>query len=400
MSTNTLRVMTWVVCVGWTFAAQTKLSDSEAPLWTEEIQQDLSNYAGVSFVNNEKLLAYEVDSSGQLSSRESPQIASAFRLHVSLVDARSGKLILSRDWGTRLHNTEVQVTTGGVLVKTGSGGIMKMYSPDFAQARDLPLTLDTNGTYYTSVSASGQTVAISHYFQKEHNYISHIDVLDANTLKIRRSWDQYPPFFHLSMSDEKFATAHNGVVALAEFGTTDHSKVLAVLDASKQRCAAGGSGLSMVYDESIVLRDCKEVLLVTASGVSSSLDAFNGRGSTAAPGAECRSYNSEISRKSAVASGARFVALTLPSLTIKKPLLAEWHTCLDGLQIAVYDLAIKKRIFTVNVDPLPKNDYDFALSPDGSKLAILNDRRISVYSVPVQSAEHTDTKRVAVDQVL
>ena len=166
MSTNTLRVMTWVLCVGWTFAAQTKLSDSEAPLWTEEIQQDLSHYGGVSFLNNEKLLAYEVDSSGQLSSRESPQIASAFRLHISLLDARSGRLILSRDWGTRLHNTEVQVTTGGVLVKTGSGGIMKMYSPDFTQARDLPLAQDTNGAYYTSVSASGQTVAISHYLTR------------------------------------------------------------------------------------------------------------------------------------------------------------------------------------------------------------------------------------------
>jgi len=33
---------------------------------------------------------------------------------------------------------------------------------------------------------------------------------------------------------------------------------------------------------------------------------------------------------------------------------------------------------------LPKSDYDFALSPDGSKLAVLNDRSVSLYAVPIQ----------------
>lgn len=67
----------------------------------------------------------------------------------------------------------------------------------------------------------------------------------------------------------------------------------------------------------------------------------------------------------------------------KNRLLAETQVSITTTQIAVYDLTLKRRILTVNVDPLPKNDYDFALSPDGSKLAILNDRRVSVYSVPV-----------------
>jgi hypothetical protein len=48
-------------------------------------------------------------------------------------------------------------------------------------------------------------------------------------------------------------------------------------------------------------------------------------------------------------------------------------------------------VLTAEVSPLPKRDYDFSLSPDGSKLAILNDRKVSVYSVPIQSTEKTDT---------
>ncbi|MHB1938325.1 MAG: hypothetical protein ACYCOR_17325 [Acidobacteriaceae bacterium] len=383
-----------LLSVGWALASQSKLPDNKNPVWTEEILRDIgsspvlldSNRAGLSFLDDESLLVYEVNQTGQLASRESPEIASAFRLHVSLVDVRSGRLILSREWGTRLHSTAIQVTTGGVLVKTG--GIVKLYSPDFAQARDLPFALDPNGSYFTSVSASGKTIVISHYFQKEHNYISHLDVLDANTLKIRRSWDQDPPIFHFSMSDERFATAHDGVVAMTKFERAGRSTVVTVLGALKQGCAAGGVGPSVVSDELIVLRDCKEVLLLTVAGVAHSLDAFNGRGSTAVPGNRCKPYNAGISGKVAVASGgARFVALTLPVLKIKKPLLAEWRTCLDGLKIAVYDLTLKRRILVVDIDPLPKNDYDFAMSPDGSKLAVLNDRDVSIYSVPVQSVE-------------
>jgi hypothetical protein len=396
ISSNVLRRTMGVIIAGTICSAQTKLPNNEAPRWTKEILQDLggapvlldSNRAGVSFLDDEKLLVYEVTPTGRLSSRESPEISSAFRLHVSLLDAGSGGFILNREWGTRLHSTAVQVTTGGVLVKTG--GIVKMYSRDFSQARDLPFALDPNGNYFTSVSATGKTIVISHYFQKDHNYISHINVVDASTSKIRSSWDQYPPIFHFSMSDERFVTAHDGVVATTEFDSTGGSKVVAVLAALKQGCAAGGVGPSVVSDDLMVLRDCNEVLVLTAAGVSSALDPFNGRGSTAASAARCTPYNAGISGKVAVASGgARFVALTLPALKIKKPLLAEWRTCLEGLQIVVYDLTLKQSMLRVSVDPLPKNDYDFALSPDGSKLAILNDRNVSVYSVPVHSDRPT-----------
>jgi len=78
--------------------------------------------------------------------------------------------------------------------------------------------------------------------------------------------------------------------------------------------------------------------------------------------------------------------LSLPAIDIKKHLLTEPSVCLTGLQVAVYDLSRKQRVFTVDVDPFPKNDYDFALSPNGSKLAVLNDRRVSVYSVPVPAS--------------
>ena len=269
---------------------------------------------------------------------------------------------------------------------------MRLYSPDFAQARELPLALDPDRSFFTNVSASGKTIVISRIVEKQHDFFSHVDVFDANTLKIRRSWDLHPRLYdNPSISDERIAIAYGHGIALSDFGSTDWSTVL---DVPKQRCAAGSGAPTMVSNELIVLRDCKEVLLLTATGISSPLGAFNGGDSAGAPSAQCEPYDGRISDKAAVASGARLVALTLPTLNIKKHLLTETRACLAGLQVAVYALALKKQVLTVNVDPLPKHDYDFALSPDGSKLAILNDRNVSIRSVPGQSTEHTDPVRL------
>jgi hypothetical protein len=388
---------------GCILAAQ-PTSLAQSPIWSQEVLPDLgrtrpgtsphlldgSNAAGVALLNAQ-LIMYFVEPTERLSSRKSPEISSAFQLRVFLLDTKSGKQILTRDWGTRRHDSAVQITSGGVLVKTGA--IVKLYSTDFAQSRDLPLALDPNGSYFTSVSASGKTIAISHYFKKEKNWISHIDVLDASSLKIRASWDQDPPIFYLSMSDERFITINpfRRIVSLTQFGNTSQSKAVPTAGALGRGCPPGGIGVKMVSDESIVLEGCNKVLLLNPSGVSSALDAFADNASAGPASSQCGTYIPSMFNKMAmVASGAPFVALSLPAIKVKKHLLTEPSVCLTGLQVAVYDLTLKQRVFTVNVDPLPKNDYDFALSPDGSKLVILNDRNVSVYSVPVQP-EHTDT---------
>ena len=384
----------WIV--GCILAAQ-PTSLRQSPDLSQEVLPDLShtrpgvaphllgssNRAGVAFLRDGQLIVYAVEPTGQLSSRKSPELSSAFELRVSLLDVKSGKQILKRDWGTRPHDSAVQITTGGVLVQTG--GIVKLYSPDFTEARDLPLTLDPNGKYFTSVSATGDTIAISHYFKKEQNWISHIDVVDASTLKIRSSWDQDPPIFYLSMTDERFITKDpfHRIVYLTRFGNTSQSKAVPLVGALRQGCPRG-IGFKMVSDESIVLWDCNEVLLLSRSGVFSALDSFTDSASAGPAGSQCGTYTPSMFNKVAmVASDAPLVALSLPAIKVKKHLLTEPSVCLTGLQVAVYDLSRKQRVFTVDVDPLPKNDYDLALSPDGSKLAVLNDRRVSVYSVPV-----------------
>lgn len=51
-------------------------------------------------------------------------------------------------------------------------------------------------------------------------------------------------------------------------------------------------------------------------------------------------------------------------------------------EVVVYDLIRRLRVLTVEVTSQPKGAYGFALSPDGSKLAILKDHVVSEYSIP------------------
>jgi hypothetical protein len=84
-----------------------------------------------------------------------------------------------------------------------------------------------------------------------------------------------------------------------------------------------------------------------------------------------------------ISKDGQVVALSLNTIQIARKILAEPSEVPVATRVAVYDLSLRKRILTINVSPLPKNDYDFALSPSGSKLAILSDRQVSVYTVLV-----------------
>jgi hypothetical protein len=85
-----------------------------------------------------------------------------------------------------------------------------------------------------------------------------------------------------------------------------------------------------------------------------------------------------------ISRNARFIALTWEDLETEKHIVSEETERMLATGIQVFDLLLKKRVVIADVSPLPKYDYGFALSADGSKLAILNDRRVTVCRVAVQ----------------
>jgi hypothetical protein len=377
--------------VSWAAVPESKPVDANAPIWKNDIVPDLGrvqtrnellldrNRAGLAFLNNQQLIVYAVyQRLGELSSRKSPEQTSPFRLNVWILDSKSGDVKAQKEWRTRRHDSAVQATSGGVLVKTG--GLVRLYSPDFTHVRDLPLPLDANARILTSVSTSGKTIMVDRLPPKILNaFHDHFDVLDAISLTNRYSWDQSPPLY------SRYSISDTGIVTATSDGRTinstyfGNSRWQVLLDDPQQTCLGGRP--TLVTDELVVMH-CKDlIVLTTSSGVSYTLPIDLGGTTDTVPTEICESYGEGLGDKTSVAPASHVIALSLPILRIKKHFLQETTTCLAGLRVIGFDLAQKKQNLTLNVDPLPKNDYDFALSPDGSMLAILNDRRVSVYSV-------------------
>ena len=181
------------------------------------------------------------------------------------------------------------------------------------------------------------------------------------TMKIRYSWNESPPLYHhYSISDKEMAAVNlvRNFIEVAEFGTSRWTRVAE----PQGHCAS--MNMPTLYTNRQFVYGCDKLIAMSTEGHILMTDPF--------------AKGQVSSDKTAVARDVAIVAASLNTFETKNRLLAETQVSITTTQIAVYDLTLKRRILTVNVDPLPKNDYDFALSPDGSKLAILNDRRVSV----------------------
>ena len=168
--------------------------------WAHKIWHYLvdSNRAGVVFLDKERLLVYDVMVTEGLSSRQSPEISSPYKLRVSIFDIVSGRKTASLEWRTRAHCSSVHATSAGMLVQTGE--ILRLYSRDLLKLKEATLP-NPNGdepVVMITSSATGRTILAN----RINRGSSRLDVLDGSTLELRQAWTQSPPLRHLySISD-------------------------------------------------------------------------------------------------------------------------------------------------------------------------------------------------------
>lgn len=347
--------------------------EHRAALWNREIAPEVgrsrtgegslaidNNRGGVMFIGDKRLLVYGVEHDpGQLSSRQDPDTSSPFRLRAWLFDSESGELRAAREWGTRAHDSAIQVTSGGVLVRTGTG--LRLCSVDLTDRPYVWRPAKEHGFVVSSVSSTGNTVLVNQIDQESNT--SQFATLDGNTLKVTRSWEESPPLYgHYANSDNGIAAASsNGhSVIFSRFGDAKWNTLASV--------SSGGCYIAqpaILADDSILIGECKNLFLLSVLGVRQFIATTEGRQSD----------------KVAFSSDGRFLAISLDRLALKKHLLTEATVRVIATRVEVYDLKLKKCVFAQDVSPVPNRNYDFALSPDGLKLAILNDGKVSMYSL-------------------
>ena len=378
-----------IICCAWVRADQVP-PESVSPIWSAEllrnetgtlrdrnlvasIMTEMSphNSPGVIFLDDRRLTVYEAESTEKLSSRANPDISSAFQLHASVIDAATGTLLFTKDWGARSHDSSIQVTTGGILVRTDD--VLRILASDFTEIQRLtfPDSSDRHDPTHCdrriiSVSPTGKTLMLNCYNTTLH--FSRLDVWDGSTFRQIRAWSD-APLVRYSISDVGIATADSNQqrVLFSEFGT---GRWESLGKSFKIGCMSFPVFLN---NKILATSDCDGLLLLTLEGKVLMTDHPEKRETLG-------------DDKIAVAQGGAVLAASLAQG--KGGGFFDTDVRRTRMGVAVYNSSLKKRVLSVNVAPLPKSYYDFALSPDGSKLAILNDRKVSVYSVPVPSTEN------------
>lgn len=365
-----------------------KPAESALPIWRAEVlrqgsraskgrnriasiiaQMSPHNSPGIIFLDDRRLIVYEVLPTGTLSSRENPDSSSAFELHASVLDAATGTLLFTKDWGARSHDSSIQVTTGGILVRTGD--VLRILASDFSEIRRLtfPDSSDRHDPMHCdqrimSVSPTRKTLMLNCYNTTLH--FSRLDVWDGSTFRQTRAWSDAPLVHRYSISDVGIATSdpNQQRILFTEFGSGSWESV------GKSFDVACVSQTVFLNNNVLAKGGCNELSLLTVEGKILMTDHPEKRETLG-------------DDKIAVAQSGGILAASLAQG--KGGGFFDTDVRRTRMRVAVYDSSLKKRVLTVDVVPLPESNYEFALSPDGSKLAILNDRNVSVYSVPTEN---------------
>jgi len=369
---------------------------SASPVWTREVLKQgfppakaklLLPRPGIVFLDNQRLIVYETEWTGGLSSRLSPDIGSTYQLDASVIDAQSGKTILDKHWGTRVVGSTIHVAAGGILVQ--SGNELRILSYDFTEIRKMTFPDSSNDpnnpnhchSQPIGVSPTGQTIIVNCIGHTGLHYFSRLEVLNGKTFVPEYAWTESPPWY-----ERNYSISDKGIVAglkVRQFGSNVWQTLIEARQTGNLNTSDVRSPLTFITNSSLICVCYSGVSLISTTGHILTTEPFP-HGATV--GGDKRQSQTSVIRnaKVAVAQGGQFVAVSFDRWEFKKHIFTEYSDRHISTQLLGCDSSLMACPLTVNITPLPKwdSDYDFALSPDGSKLAVLNGRDVSVFFVP------------------
>jgi len=344
-----------------------KTSNNASPsvLWKRVVLQDndhgprilrpSNQFATVVFLDDERIVISEEVPTGDLALRASVS-RSAFALKLQVLNASTGTATQSFSWPTRRSESVVQALAGGLLVR--SGAVLRFYDSQMKAVSEFPLSDDSDEKWAVMVSNSHQTILLRHYDSTRNQFM----LLDEANWQVKRKWNNppaWPPIqLPYSASDEALARSDSEerTILYSKFGESGWKAIGAP---SRTGCRVTPAWINTV---SLVNIGCDLAVISVGGEV---LVRF------APP------KNWTFQDRVAISQGGRYVATRQD--TGKGGGLFDRDVHWTASRIVVYDLSAKSLVLSVSIAPLPRDTYDFALSPDGSKLAVLNDGTLSVY---------------------
>lgn len=292
-------------------------------------------------------------------------------LHLLFVDARRGTRVREKDLSVPSAPTSVLVNHSGNLIVRASDSV-KLYSADFVVINEakfpLPIDLSTvNSRSNAIISPDGRRLVLC----SAQGSTAILDLLDADSLRSLGRASEGQRTCPWQISDTHFLAPTGELEPLIPPKTGEASPASPGPDLQHHFPPAMqlGSGNAVVVFRGMYMEFRSSDGKTLATDTLPKKYFFMPLGTTA-----------RDKGRFAVLVG-RMRGLTIPSL--------DMYAFASGEQVAVYDIRTAKRVFTVGVkgpSPWPTAWWPFymrfALSPNGSLLAILSNGSLSVYQLP------------------
>jgi hypothetical protein len=357
-----------LVCsIHTTACAQLSPNNCE-PMWSSYLPnaKKLQREEGSLFIGfldaNQLVVSYVKPDKDDGSSKNSLQFAGYDRV-VSVLNAGTGELTLSHHWRVHRGTSSVYLGEGGILLRAGSR--LAFYSKDLSTIRSIELSnANRDGQWSIAVSPTGKTFLLRHATGRG----STIEIRDGTTFLPRKSWTQDSELIDgfYTISDQAIVRADppQRRILVSGFGKSAWQPI------TSQYQPGCINSPTLVNDSMLVSDICNSVALLKISGEILMTD-HPGKGETVE------------ATHSAVARNGEIFAVSLVKGKGGGTFDTDVHRTHESVDI--YSIESKTRIADVEITT-PASEHQFAISPDGTRLATYVNGMVSEYMLPRWSA--------------
>lgn len=344
-------------------------------------------YASVWFINNNTIattfVVRKTGSEPQVSNRKGLDNNLPLQLRAIFLDAQTGKVKGNANWPTDSRRSLIIAVDEGKFV-TLRGRNLTLYSPDAVALKDLTLPATDFAGWLWCPSPTGKNIL---FFSSQFGKSSLIWI-NTDTLKVIDSWEDDLNGY-LSISDKYVATStcwsgfevksvtynDNGGATISPGSKCDSEiKIRSPLTGWKTIAPGEPHQYPQFVNENMLFVPGKTIGRIIG---------IDGKVLFEQPRIH-QSFGCWGSGVFPVPDGRRFV---IPSCELKGAMPTfdiGGHLALK--QVAIYDISSQMQSYKIDVKgPSIKNQMEFAVSPDGSKLAVLNNEFVEVFQLPPSS---------------
>jgi hypothetical protein len=324
-------------------------------------QQFNSPLSGVDFVSEDEVLAYTVCRVGvALSLRDRFQPTDPNHLKGIVLDLASGAVKQHFDWPTHGHESFIRVThRGDLLVRRDAQlNLLSAQGKPLAGARMAKSGRDNSMLFTMSPAVNAIAVAVTSS-ASNGQIMSGVAVLDSRNLQLLRQWPGQADLWAFAASP------------LAAAGVAGAGTLLGVRDLSANQWLMVARSRERSIFQPVFVSDSE-----FAVPAQNDVQLFNTSGENLGRISCPNALKVAVSRDGAV------LAMMCLGNSLGRSLLPSYGPQFGSITIDVYRLAPRHLLGSLDQPAAAAFSYDFALSPSGSKLAVIHNLELTVFQIP------------------